>query len=93
MMKQILLRVPAMFPKIGFGKFAQPPRCHFLSTPQITVPQNALDPDVDWECAKPLVCKEHHAICDLRSYARQSTELFSKAGIGKSRPCSQVRLA
>jgi hypothetical protein len=71
MMKQVLLRITAVFAEIGFGKFTQPLRGHFPSTRKVLLSQNPFDPDVDRECAEPLVTKEHHAICDLRSDAGQ----------------------
>jgi hypothetical protein len=56
-MKQILLRVTSMFAKIGFAKFAQPLRRHFLRPRKIFLPQNALDPDVDGKRAQTFVGK------------------------------------
>jgi hypothetical protein len=56
-MKQVLLRIPAVFAKIGFGKFTQLLRRHFLPAREIMLSQNPFDPDVDWECAEPLVSK------------------------------------
>src|SRR5215469_4056720 len=92
MMKQVLLRVTAVLAKMRLRKFAQLPGRDFLSARQITLSQNPLDPDVDWKCAEPLVCKEHHAICDLRSYARQSAQCISQPNVRKCRPCIKITL-
>jgi hypothetical protein len=46
-MKQVLLRVTAMFAKIGFAKFPQPLRVQFPGAREILLPQNALNPNVD----------------------------------------------
>src|SRR5947209_9580547 len=51
LMKQILLRVPAVFAEIGFGELAKPLRVHLPSTRKIMLPQHALDPDIDRECS------------------------------------------
>ncbi len=91
MVKQVLLRVSAVFAKIGFREFAQLLRRHFLSTRQIMLSQNSLDPDVDRECAEPLVCKEHHAICNLRSHTGQLAQIFSKIAIRKPRPSLEIK--
>src|SRR5439155_25038520 len=93
MVKQILLRVYAVIAKVGFREFAQLPRRHFLSTRQIMLSQNSHDPDVDWECAEPLVCKEHHAICNLRPYTGQSAQIFSKIAIWQPRPFLKIGFA
>ena len=37
-MKQVLLRITAVFAEIGFGKFTQPLRGYFLSTLKILLP-------------------------------------------------------
>ncbi len=71
LMKQILLRVPAVFAEIGFGELAKPLRAHLPSTRKIMLPQHALDPDIDRECSQPLIRKKHHAICNLRPHAWQ----------------------
>src|SRR5438876_5114713 len=91
MEKQVLLRVSAVFAKIAFGEFPQLLRRHFLSTRQIMLSQNPLDPDVDRECAEPLVCKEHHAICNLRSHTGQLAQIFSKIAIRKPRPSLEIK--
>ena len=70
-MKQILLRVPAVFAEIRFRELPQAPRGHFLSTRKIMLPQHALDPDIDRECSQPLIRKKHYAICNLRPHAWQ----------------------
>jgi len=85
-MKQVLLRVAAVFAKIYFRKFAQPLFCEFFLPRKILLFQNSLAPDVNRKCAQPLVGKEHYAIRYLRSYAGQRAQLFSKIGIRKSRP-------
>jgi hypothetical protein len=56
-MKQILLRVTSMFAKIGFAKFAQPPRRYLLGPRKIFLRQNALNPDVDGKRAQTFVGK------------------------------------
>src|SRR5215471_11843172 len=93
MMKQILLRVSPVFAKVRFGKFTQLLGRYFLSMRQVTLPQNPLDPDVDWERAEPLVRKKHHAICDLLAYAGQSTQFLSKIRIRKPGPCLEITFA
>jgi hypothetical protein len=65
-MKQVLLRVSAVFAEIGLGKFPQLFPSHFPSMREIALSQNPLDPHVDREGAEALVGKKHHAICDLR---------------------------
>src|SRR6266536_1810123 len=75
-MKQILLRVPAVFAEIGFRELAKPLRAHLPSTRKIMLPQHALDPDIDRECSQPLIPKKHHAICNLRPHAWQRAQLF-----------------
>ena len=90
-MKQVLLCIPAVFAEVRFGKFAQPLRCDLLLPREITLSQDPRDPDIDGECAEPLVAEKHHAICNLRSHARQGAQVFSKLGIGKCRPRIQIR--
>src|SRR5439155_19927363 len=51
------------------------------------------DPDVDGECARPLVGKKHHAICDLHSDSRQRAQVFSELGISQRRPRFEIRFA
>ena len=92
-MKQILLRVPAVFAEIRFGELPQPLRRHFPSTRKIMLPQHALDPDIDRECSQPLIRKKHHAICNLRPHAWQRAQLFSELGIRQRRPSLEIRLA
>ena len=92
-MKQILLRVPAVFAEISLGELPQPLRAYFLSTRKIMLPQHALDPDIDRECSQPLIRKKHHAICNLRSHAWQRAQLFSQLGIRELRPSPEIRLA
>src|SRR5213592_3046627 len=53
--------------------------------------QSTLDQDVDRECAESLVCKEHHAICNLRSHAGQLAQIFSKIAIRKARPFLEIK--
>src|SRR5262249_58597218 len=76
--KKILLCVPAMFAEIGFGELPQQLRRHLPSTRKIILPQYPLDPDVDRKCSQPLIGKKHHAICNLRTDARQHAQLFSE---------------
>ena len=92
-MKQILLRVPAVFAEIRFRELPQPLRGHFPSTRKIMLPQHALDPDIDRECSQPLIRKKHHAICNLRPHAWQRAQLFSELGIRQRRPRLEIRLA
>src|SRR6266550_9369150 len=93
LVKQILLRVPAVFAEIGFGELAKPLRAHLPSTRKIMLPQHALDPDIDRKCSQPLIPKKHHAICNLRPHAWQRAQLFSELGIGQRRPSLEIRLA
>src|SRR6185436_4338463 len=81
LMKQILLRVSAVFSKVRLSKLMQPPRGQSLPTRKIMLPQDALDPDIDRECSQPLIRKEHYAICNLRPNTRQGTQLFSQLSI------------
>ena len=92
-MKQVLLRIPTVFAKIGFRKFTQLLRRYFLPAREILLSQNALDPDVDWECAEPLVSKEHHAVCDLRAHTRQIAQVIPKTALRKHRPCFEITFA
>src|SRR5213076_2267447 len=89
-MKQVLLGIPAVFPKIGFGKFTQLLCRHFLPAREITLSQNPLDPDIDWECAEPLVGKEHDAVCDLCTHTRQLAQVLPKIAIRKRRPRFEI---
>ena len=82
-MKQVLLGIAAVFPKIGFGKFTQLLRRYFLPAREITLSQDPLDPDVDWERAEPLVGEEHHAVCDLHAHPRQIAQVLLKIAIRK----------
>src|SRR5467141_2054923 len=88
-MKQVLLRVSAVFAEIGLGKVPQLLRRHFLSMRKIALSQNPLDPHVDRECAEPLVGKKHHTICDLRPNAGQRAQFLPKTSNRKSRRCYQ----
>ena len=78
-MKQVLLRVTAVFAKICFRKFAQPWFRDFLPR-KILLFQNSLNPDIDRKCAQALIGKQHYAVGYLRSHAGQRTQLFSKIG-------------
>src|SRR5438067_7819913 len=62
MMKQILLRIAAVFTEISLTKSAQLRRSHFSFPRKIFLPQDPLDPHVDRERAQPLVGEEHHTI-------------------------------
>jgi hypothetical protein len=92
-MKQVLLRVAAMFAKIGVTKFSQPLRVQFLSAGKILLPQNAVDPNVDRKGAQAFVGEKHYAIGDLRAYAGQLTKLCPKIDIRKRRPRLEVGFA
>src|SRR5213076_1049053 len=92
-MKQVLLGIAAVFPKIGFGKFTQLLRRYFLPAREITLSQDPLDPDVDWERAEPLVSKEHHAGCDLHAHTRQLAQVLPKIADRKRRPCFEITFA
>src|SRR5215475_2520122 len=61
-MKQILLRVSAVFAEISVGELAQPVQGHSLSPRKIMLSQHTLDPDIDRECSQPLIGKKHYAI-------------------------------
>ena len=80
-MKQVLLRVTAVFAKIGFGKFAQLQFGDFFLSREILLFQNSLDPDVDRKCAEALIGKQHYTVSYLCSHAGQRAQLFSKIGI------------
>ena len=92
-MKQVLLRVSAVFAKIRFRKFAQPEFGDFFPRRKVLLFQNPLDPDVDWKCAPSFVGKEHYTIGNLHSHTGQRTQFLSEIGVGQSRPRFQVRLA
>src|SRR5262245_46608265 len=80
-MKQILLRISAVFAEITLGELAQPLLGHPLSPRKIMLPQHTLDPDIDRECLQPLIGKKHYAIGNLRPHAWQCAQLFSELGI------------
>src|SRR5204863_2400079 len=92
-MKQVLLRVSAVLPEMRFRKFTQLLCCRVFSTRKITLSQNALDPDVDRECAEPFIGKEHDAIRNLWPYTRQRAQLLAKLGIRKIGQFVKVTLA
>src|SRR6266436_2282749 len=92
-MKQILLRVPAVFSEVRFRELPEPLRGHFLSTRKIMLPQHALNPDIDRERAQALISKKHHAVCDLRPHPWERAELFSKLSISQRRPRLEIRFA
>ena len=92
-MKQVLLRVTAVFAKIRFRKFPQPQFRDFPFPRKILLFQNPPDPDVDWKSAQSFVGKEHYTIGNLHSHTGQRTQFLSEIGIGQSRPCFQARLA
>src|SRR5262245_34502357 len=92
-MKQVLLRVTAVFAKMRFSKFAKPQLSDFFLPRKILLFQNPLDPDIDWKCVQSFVGKEHYTIRDLHSHTGQRTQFLSEIGIGESRPRFQVSLA
>src|ERR1041385_7186688 len=92
-MKQILLRVPAMFSEVRLRELPQPPCGHFLSRRKIMLPQHSFDPDINGERSQPFIRKQHHAIGNLWPHAGQRAESFSELGIGQSRPRLEIRLA
>src|SRR5436190_1623077 len=73
-MKEVLLRISAMLSKVGLTKGAELSRGHFLLVGKVFLPQDALDPDIDWKRAKPLVSKEHHTISNLCAHPGQLAE-------------------
>src|SRR5262249_23027734 len=81
-----------MFSEVRFRELLQPLRRHLPSTRKIMLPQYALDTDVDRERSQPLICKKHHAICNLRPHAWQRAQLFSELGIRQRRPSFEIRL-
>ena len=93
MMKQILLRVSAVFAEICSGKLAQITGRHFSFPREIFFLQDALDPDIDRESAQAFVGKEHHTISNLCAHARQLAKLCPKIDIGKHRPFFQIGFA
>ena len=92
-MKQVLLRVSAVFAEISIGQLAQPLCRDLLSTRKIMLPQHPLDPDIDRECSQPLIREKHGTICNLWPNARQRAQLFSELGIRQRRPSLEIRLA
>src|SRR5450631_2391838 len=75
MMKQVLLRVPAVFSEVGFTKGAELCCGYFSFSRKVFLFQDALDPDVDWKRPQPLVGKEHHTTSNLCAHARQFTQM------------------
>ena len=71
MVKQVLLRVTAVFAKIGFGKFAQHQFGNLFVPREILPFQNSLDPDVDRKCAEAFIGKQHYTISYLFSHPGQ----------------------
>ena len=92
-MKQVLLRVPAVFAEISLGEQPQALRSYFLSAGKIMLLQYTLDPDINRECAQPLIRKKHNAVCNLRPHAWQRAQLFSEFGISMYRPRLETRWA
>src|SRR2546430_15612410 len=70
-MKQILLGVTAMVAEVSLCERSQPRRVQSSRPRKVLFPQHPLDPNVDRKGAQALVSKEHHAISNLRAYARQ----------------------
>ena len=92
-MKQILLGIAAVFPKVLLCERAQP-RCVQSSRPRkVAFAQDPLDPDIDREGAQTFIGKEHHTISNLRAHARQLAELGPKIDIGKPAPFFQIDFA
>src|SRR5438046_8165994 len=83
MMKQILLRVAAMFTKIVLRKCAELPRRDPFVSGEILLSQNTLDPDIDRKGAQTFIGKEHHTIGDLRADTRKVAKVCAKIGIRK----------
>jgi len=92
-MKQVLLRVAAVRSEMTFREFPQLRLCDFSLSWKIFPSQHPLDPDVDGECAQPLVGKKHYATGDLRPDTGQTTEFLPKLGVGKRRPRFQIRIS
>jgi hypothetical protein len=78
MMKQVLLRVTAVFAKIGFRKFAQLQFGDFFLSREILLFQNSLDPDVDRKCAEAFIGKQHYTVSYLCSHAGQGDRIHLK---------------
>src|SRR5205807_85755 len=85
MVKQILLCVTAMVAEVSLCERTKPRRVQFSRPRKIVFPQDTLDPDVDWECAQPLIGKEHHTISNLHAYARQLAQTPTKIDIRQDR--------
>ena len=83
MMKEILLCVTAMVPKVSLCERLEPRGVQSSRPRKILFAQNPLDPDVDRERAQPLVGKEHHTISNLRAHARQLAQPRAKIDIRK----------
>ena len=81
-MKQVLLRVTAVFAKIGFGKFTQPLRGYFFRPREVFLSQDALDPNIDGKRAQAFVGEEHHTISNLHANARQPAQPCPQIDIG-----------
>ena len=92
-MKQILLRVTAVWSEVGFAKGAQLRFGRFSVSGKIFLFQNTLDPDVDRKRSQPFVGKKHHTISNLRAHARQLTQTRSQCFIRELTPLLKIDLA
>jgi hypothetical protein len=92
-MKQILLCVTAMVPKVSLCERSKPSGVQFSRPGKIVFAQHPLNPDVDRERAQPLVGKEHYTISNLRAYARQLAQPRPKIDIGERRQLLQIDIS
>src|SRR3981081_3867505 len=66
-MKQILLGVTAVVPKVSLCERSKTRGVQFSRPREILFAQNPLDPDVDRERAQPLAGKQKHTLINLHT--------------------------
>jgi len=62
MVKQVLLGIAAVLSEVISRKSPELCGRRFAFAPKILLPQNTLDPDVDWKRAETLKGKQHDAV-------------------------------
>ena len=91
-MKQVLLRVTAVFAKICFRKFAQPEFGDFFLPRKILLSKTLSIQTSNWKCAQSFVGKEHYAVGNLRSDSRATRTVSLRSAIGQSDHASKPAL-
>src|SRR5256885_4988519 len=74
-MKQILLRIAALRPKMFFGELVHPFQTHFSPARKIELPERFHHPDINREGDRKTIRKEQHTIRDFPSYAGKPNQL------------------